>query len=157
MFPSFHSALVFLELVLILKGVIFIICWQWQAFKSPWEAVSRSVILWGGTSGDTSKFLTCLIKKFGGSIDLICSDLALCQTSNRCCQTVESSLFHCRQSQCQTGRHSTVCKMAAWSDTRRQCCTILLAKCWIRNSKTPWRGCTFTPRKMEEKCSLPSY
>ena len=40
---------------------------------------------------DTSEFLTCLI---GGSINLVCSDLAQCQSSNRCCQTVDSSLFH---------------------------------------------------------------
>ena len=60
---------------------------------------------------DTSEFLTCLIKKFG-SINLICSDLAQCQTSNRCCQTVDSSLFHYRQAseQCKTGRCSTVCE-----------------------------------------------
>ena len=53
------------------------------------------------TSRIPRSFLTCLIKKFGGSINLICSDLAQCQTSNRCC-----------------------CKLAVWSDTRRQCCTI---------------------------------
>ena len=29
---------------------------------------------------DTSEFLTCLIKKFGGSINLICGDLAQCQS-----------------------------------------------------------------------------
>ena len=29
---------------------------------------------------DTSEFLTCLIEKFGGSINLVCSDLAQCQS-----------------------------------------------------------------------------
>ena len=36
--------------------------------------------------------------------------------------------------------------MAAWSHTRRHSKTVLFhsSKCWMRNSKTPWRGCTLT-------------
>ena len=73
---------------------------------------------------DTSEFLTCLIKKFGGSMNLICSDLAQCQSSNRCCQTAASSIAGKLAGKCKTGRYSTVCKMAAWSETQKQCCTI---------------------------------
>ena len=40
--------------------------------------------------------------------------------------------------------------MAAWSHTRRHSKTVLFhysSKCWMRNSKTPWRGCTLTSLK----------
>ena len=57
--------------------------------------------------------------------------------------------------QCKTGRYSTVCKMAAWSEAPRRCCTMTLANAeW--GLQDAMGGCTLTSSTQLQLVSYPS-